>query len=61
MMLKGINVAIQIIPVTVLPGNVVLGNLVCRIIANGAAVKAIPRNGKGPDNVATPLWWDKNP
>lgn len=32
------------------------------IIANGEAVKAaIPLLGGGPDNVATPLWWDKNP
>ncbi|MGV3685230.1 MAG: SusD/RagB family nutrient-binding outer membrane lipoprotein [Daejeonella sp.] len=31
------------------------------IIANGEAVKAaVPLLG-GPDNVATPLWWDKNP
>ena len=32
------------------------------IIANGEAVKAaVPLLGGGPDNVATPLWWDKNP
>jgi len=32
------------------------------IIANAEAVKAaVPLLGGGPDNVATPLWWDKNP
>lgn len=32
------------------------------VIANGEAVKAaVPLLGGGPDNVSTPLWWDKNP
>ena len=32
------------------------------IIANGEAVKAaVPLLGGGPDNVSTPLWWDKIP
>jgi hypothetical protein len=32
------------------------------IIANGQGVEAaVPLLGGGPDNVATPLWWDKNP